>query len=76
MDNVPFHISFEIQQAFEDVGHIYFRWPSYSPFINVANWVLDTSKAMSYIMISKIIEHYSTLMMMHKQSLQTWYKVK
>jgi hypothetical protein len=36
MDNVPFHESREIQQVFEDVGHIYFRLPSYSPFLNDA----------------------------------------
>ena len=40
MDNVPFHKSREVQQAFEDVGHIYFHLPSYSPILNVAeHWV-------------------------------------
>ena len=43
-DNVPFHKSHEIQQAFEDVGHIYFRLPSYIPFLNVAGWVFGHIK--------------------------------
>ena len=30
MDNVSFHKSSEIQQTFEDAGHIYFCLPSYS----------------------------------------------
>jgi transposase len=34
MDNAPFYRSCEIQQTFEDVGHIYFCLPSYSPFLN------------------------------------------
>jgi hypothetical protein len=58
MDNIPFHRSREIQRAFEDVGHIYFHLPLYSPFLNVADGCLDTSKAMSNGMISIIIEHY------------------
>ena len=28
IDNVPFHKCHEIQQAFDDVGHIYIRLPS------------------------------------------------
>jgi len=39
MDNFPYHKSHEIQQAFEDVGHIYLRLPSYRPFLNVAYWI-------------------------------------
>ena len=51
MDNVPFHKSRENQQAVEDVGHIYFRLPSHSPFLNA-------TKAMYDGLISKIIKHY------------------
>jgi hypothetical protein len=36
IDTALLHKSREIQQAFEDVGHIYFHLPSYSPFLNVA----------------------------------------
>ena len=44
MDNVSFHRSREIQQTFEDVGHIYFYLPSYSPFLNVVEWVFGHIK--------------------------------
>ena len=32
-------------QAFEDLGHIYFRLPSYSPFLNDAQWVFGHIKS-------------------------------
>jgi hypothetical protein len=45
MGNAPFHKSREIQQAFEDVGHIYFHLPSLAPFVNhVAQWVFGHIK--------------------------------
>jgi hypothetical protein len=60
-----FHRSCKIPQAFEDVGHIYFRLPSYSPFLNVAEWVFGHIK--SHGIISKMIKHYYvTLTMMYK----------
>ena len=34
MNIVTFHKSCEIQQIFEDVGHVYFCLPSYSQFLN------------------------------------------
>ena len=43
--NVVFHIFRKIQQAFEDVGHIYFHLPSYSPFLNVAEWIFGHIKS-------------------------------
>ena len=43
-DNVPFHKSHETQPAFEDVGPVYFRLSSYSPFLNVAKWVFGHIK--------------------------------
>ena len=53
------HKSREMQQAFEDVGHIYFRLLSYIVhFTMLQIWYLDMSKAMSVGMISKIIKHY------------------
>ena len=39
MNNVPLHKSRGIQQAFEDIGHIYFCLRSYSPFLKVVEWV-------------------------------------
>ena len=45
MNNVPFHIFYEIQQAFEDVGHIYFCMPSHSSFLHVGKWVLGHVKS-------------------------------
>jgi hypothetical protein len=50
VNNVPFHKSHEWQQAFEDVGHIYFRLLSCSSFLNVVVWVFGHIK---------IIEHCS-----------------
>jgi transposase len=43
--NVPFHRPRKIQQAFEDVGHIYFHLPSYAPFLNVAKWIFGHIKS-------------------------------
>ena len=45
MNNVPFHKSREIQQTFEDAGHIYIRLLSYSPFLNAAKWVFGHIKS-------------------------------
>ncbi len=39
LDNVPFHKSCEVQEAFEEVGHICFHLLSYNPFLNVAEGV-------------------------------------
>ena len=39
MDNVSFYKSHEIQQTFENIGHIYFYLPSYSPFLNAIEWI-------------------------------------
>jgi hypothetical protein len=44
MDNVPFDKSRDIQQAFEDVGHMYFYLSSYSPFPNVVEQVFGHIK--------------------------------
>ena len=49
---VRFHKSREIQQAFEDVGHIYFH------LLMLHNAYLDTSKAVSLGMNFKIIKQY------------------
>ena len=45
MNSVPYLKSHEIQQAFEDVGHIYFRLPSYIPFLNAADWIFGHIKS-------------------------------
>ena len=57
MDNVLVHKSRETQQAFEYVGRIHFCLSSYSSFSMMQNGYMDTSKAMSNRVISKIIEH-------------------
>ena len=33
------HLTRQIQTTFEDVGHIYFQLPSYSPFLHALEWV-------------------------------------
>lgn len=45
LDNVPFHKSCEVQEAFEEVGHICFHLLSYNPFLNVAKRVFAHIKS-------------------------------
>ena len=58
MNNLPFEKSHEIQQAFGDVEHMYFVCHHIVHFSMLQNGYLDTSKEMSDILISKIVEHY------------------
>ena len=48
----------EIQQAFENDGHTLLFLPLYSPFFNVAEWVLGHIKSYVQQMVSKIIKHH------------------
>src|SRR4051812_29118193 len=45
MDNVPFHKNSNVRQAIESAGHIYLHLPTYSPFLNAAEWVFGHVKS-------------------------------
>ena len=55
-----FHKSCETQQAFEDVGHIYFRFPSYGPHLHVAKWVSRHIKC--HVQQNDIQNHHTLLL--------------
>jgi transposase len=45
MDNVPFHKNSDVCQAIESAGHVHLRLPTYSPFLNAAEWVFGHIKS-------------------------------
>jgi hypothetical protein len=55
-----FHRFHKIQQAFEDVGHIYFHLPSYSPFLNVSEWIFGHIK--SHVQQNNLQNHKTLLL--------------
>ena len=56
--NLPNHF-YEIQEAFEDDGHIYFHLSSHTMFLNVAKWVVEHIR--SYVRHNDLHNHRTLL---------------